>query len=37
VCRASIPYPWKMVFSMTPKGITEIYILHELGDAGAHR
>jgi len=31
------PYPWKMVFSMTPKGITEIYILHELGDAGAHR
>ena len=31
------PYPWKMVFSLTPKGVTEIYILHELGDAGAHR
>ena len=31
------PYPWKMVFSLTPKGVTEIYILHELGDAGAQR
>ncbi len=31
------PFPWKMVFSLTTKGITEIYILHELGDAGAHR
>ncbi|HTI43190.1 MAG TPA: hypothetical protein VL693_15300 [Vicinamibacterales bacterium] len=31
------PFPWKMVYSLTPKGITEIYILHELGDAGAHR
>src|SRR5882724_6003040 len=27
------PFPWKMVFSLTPKGVTEIYILHELGDA----
>src|SRR5262245_32795406 len=31
------PFPWKMVYSLTPKGVTEIYILHELGDGGAHR
>ena len=31
------PFPWKMVFSLTPKGVTEIYILHELGDGGPHR
>src|SRR6266850_7076182 len=31
------PYPWRFVNSYTSKGLTEIYILHELGDAGAHR
>ena len=31
------PYPWKFVNAYTSKGLTEIYILHELGDAGAHR
>jgi hypothetical protein len=31
------PFPWKMVYSLTPKGVTEIYVLHELGDGGAHR
>jgi hypothetical protein len=31
------PFPWKMVFSLTPKGVTEVYILHELGDGGPHR
>ena len=31
------PYPWKFVNAYTSKGVTEIYILHELGDAGAHR
>jgi hypothetical protein len=31
------PYPWKFVNAYTAKGLTEIYILHELGDAGAHR
>src|SRR5213594_3189873 len=25
-------FPWKMVFRLTPKGVTEIYFLHELGD-----
>ena len=31
------PYPWKFVMSITAKGMTHIYILHETGDAGAHR
>ncbi|MBI2188261.1 MAG: hypothetical protein HYU37_14255 [Acidobacteria bacterium] len=31
------PYPWKFAMSYTPKGLSHIYILHELGDAGAHR
>jgi hypothetical protein len=31
------PYPWKFGMTYTSKGLTHIYILHELGDAGAHR
>ena len=31
------PYPWKFGMSYTSKGLTHIYILHETGDAGAHR
>jgi hypothetical protein len=31
------PYPWKFAMSYTNKGLTHIYILHETGDAGAHR
>ena len=31
------PYPWKMAMTYTQKGLTHIYILHETGDAGAHR
>jgi hypothetical protein len=31
------PYPWTFAMSYTAKGLTHIYILHELGDAGAHR
>jgi hypothetical protein len=31
------PYPWKFAMSYTSKGLTHIYILHELGDAGNHR
>ena len=31
------PYPWKFANSYTSKGLTHIYILHELMDAGAHR
>ena len=31
------PSPWKFAMSYTSKGLTHIYILHELGDAGAHR
>ena len=31
------PYPWKFAMSYTSKGLTHIYILHELADAGAHR
>ena len=31
------PYPWKFAFSYTSKGLTHIYVLHETGDAGAHR
>jgi len=33
----SNPYPWKFAMSYTSKGLSHIYILHELGDAGAHR
>jgi hypothetical protein len=31
------PYPWVFAMSYTAKGLTHIYILHELGDSGAHR
>jgi hypothetical protein len=31
------PYPWKFAMSYTEKGLSHIYILHETGDAGAHR
>jgi hypothetical protein len=31
------PYPWKFAMSYTSKGLTHIYILHELMDDGAHR
>ena len=31
------PYPWKFVMGYTSKGLQFIYILHETGDAGAHR
>jgi hypothetical protein len=31
------PYPWKFALSYTSKGLTHIYLLHETGDAGAHR
>ena len=31
------PYPWKFSMSYTSKGLTQIYLLHETGDAGAHR
>jgi len=31
------PYPWKMAMTYTSRGLTHIYILHETGDAGAHR
>ena len=31
------PYPWTFAMSYTSEGLTHIYILHELGDAGAHR
>ena len=31
------PYPWKFSMSYTAKGLTQIYQLHETGDAGAHR
>ena len=30
-------YPWKFAMSYTSRGLTHIYVLHELGDAGAHR
>ena len=30
-------YPWKFAMSYTAKGLSHIYILHETGDAGAHR
>ena len=31
------PYPWTFSMSYTSKGLTYIYLLHETGDAGAHR
>jgi len=31
------PYPWKFAASYTAKGLTHMYLLHELGDAGGHR
>jgi hypothetical protein len=31
------PYPWKFAMSYTSRGLSHIYILHETGDAGAHR
>jgi hypothetical protein len=31
------PYPWKLAMSYTAKGLSHIYVLHELGDAGGHR
>ena len=31
------PYPWKFAMSYTSAGLSHIYILHETGDAGAHR
>ena len=33
----SNPYPWKFVMGYTSKGLDHIYVLHETGDAGAHR
>jgi hypothetical protein len=33
----SNPYPWKFAMSYTSKGLSHIYVLHETGDAGAHR
>ena len=31
------PYPWKFAMVYTSKGLSHIYVLHETGDAGAHR
>ena len=31
------PYPWKFAMAYTSKGLSHIYVLHETGDAGAHR
>ena len=31
------PYPWRIVQSYTEKGMTHIFLIHENGDAGAHR
>jgi len=31
------PYPWKFAMSYTAKGLSHVYVLHETGDAGAHR
>lgn len=33
----SNPYPWKFAMAYTSKGLSHIYVLHETGDAGAHR
>ena len=31
------PFPWKFAFTYSSKGPSHIYVLHELGDAGAPR
>ena len=31
------PYPWKFTYEYESTGLTHIYVLHETGDAGAHR
>ena len=31
------PYPWKFAATYTSKGLSHMYVLHETGDAGAHR
>jgi len=31
------PYPWKFAMTYTSKGLTQVYLLHETGDAGYHR
>jgi hypothetical protein len=31
------PYPWKFAMAYSAKGLDQIYVLHETGDAGAHR
>jgi hypothetical protein len=31
------PFPWKFAMTYNSKGPSHIYVLHELGDAGAHR
>jgi hypothetical protein len=31
------PYPWKFAYNYESTGLTHIYVLHETGDAGAHR
>jgi hypothetical protein len=31
------PYPWKFAMTYTSRGLSHIYVLHETGDAGAHR
>jgi hypothetical protein len=31
------PYPWKFAYEYQSTGLTHIYVLHETGDAGAHR
>ena len=31
------PYPWKFAMTYSSRGLTHIYVLHELGDSGAHR
>jgi hypothetical protein len=31
------PYPWRIVQSYTEKGMSHIFLIHENGDAGAHR
>jgi hypothetical protein len=31
------PFPWKFAMTYTSRGLSHIYLLHELGDSGAHR
>ena len=31
------PFPWKFAMTYTSHGLTHVYVLHELGDSGAHR